>query len=62
MGLLIASILALGFVANVAIGSVSGDAPLGNVAEMVLLFFASIAFVAEILRREARAQHRDPDD
>ncbi|MEM1274512.1 MAG: hypothetical protein AAGF88_11885 [Pseudomonadota bacterium] len=62
MGLVIAAVLLVGFVVNVAIGSVSGAAPLGNVAEMVLLFCASIAFVADVLRREAQAQQHDAED
>ncbi len=51
---------ALGFLAvfliNVILGKTSGSAPLSNVAEMVLLFCASIAFVIEILRREAKEE------
>jgi len=45
-----------GFVLNVTLGSINGQAPLGNVAEMILLFCASIAFVADILRLEAKAK------
>ena len=62
MGLLIAAVLLAGFVANVAMGSVNGAAPLGNVAEMILLFCASLAFVVDILRREAKAQSSERND
>ncbi|MCY4167394.1 MAG: hypothetical protein OXE82_03860, partial [Rhodobacter sp.] len=56
MGLVIASVMLSGFVLNVTLGSINGQAPLGNVAEMILLFCASIAFVADILRLEAKAK------
>ena len=56
MGLIIAVVLLAGFVVNVILGSIDGQAPLGNVAEMILLFCASIAFVFDILGREARAR------
>ncbi|MGB3313610.1 MAG: hypothetical protein WBB85_04295 [Albidovulum sp.] len=44
------------FVANVAFGAILGAAFLGDVSEMLVLFAASIAFVASILRREAAAK------
>ena len=62
MGLLIAAVLLAGFVVNVAMGSLNGTAPLGNVAEMILLFCASVAFVVDILRREAKAQSSERND
>lgn len=53
MAFIIALILLVVFTANVAIGAV-GDGPLlGNVAEMLLLFAASVSFVVGILKREA---------
>lgn len=62
MGLILAATLLAGFVVNVSLGSISGSAPLGNVAEMVILFSASIAFVADVLRREARAKSSRSDN
>jgi len=56
MTLILAALLLIVFIANVAYGSVSGAPILGNVAEMVLLFAASIAFVAAVLKREAAAK------
>jgi len=56
MGLVIASVMLSGFVLNVILGSINGQAPLGNVAEMILLFCASVAFVADALKLEARAR------
>lgn len=44
------------FVANVVIGAVSGAPWFGNVAEALVLFAASIAFVAGILKHEAAAR------
>lgn len=47
------------FAANVAMGSI-GEAPfLGDVGEMLLLFAASLAFVAAILKREAAKKSKD---
>lgn len=59
MGLLVAAVLLVAFVANVTMGSITGSSPLGNTAEMVLLFCASIAFVVDVLKREARAKSDD---
>ncbi len=54
MAFIVALVLLLAFVSNVAIGAI-GDAPLvGNVAEMLVLLGASTAFVVGILQREAR--------
>ena len=54
MALLIATIVFAGFVLNVVVGATTGSAILSDVQEMLVLFAASIAFVAAILRREAR--------
>ena len=63
MGLIVALVLLAGFVVNVTLGSINGQAPLGNVAEMVLLFCASIVFVIDVLGREAREKaDRSEDD
>jgi hypothetical protein len=53
MALILAGALLALFVANVSFGSISGQPPLGNVAEMLLLLGASIAFVVAILKRES---------
>lgn len=54
MPYLIALVLVAAFTANVVVGAV-GDGPIvGNVAEMVILFLAAIAFSVGILRSEAR--------
>ena len=54
MGFIAAFILLLAFTANVVTGAL-GDAPfVGNVAEMVVLLAAAIAFVVGVLQREAR--------
>lgn len=60
MGLIVALVLLAAFVVNVSLGSINGQAPLGNVAEMILLFIASIAFVIDVLRREAKEKADDP--
>ncbi len=62
MALLISALLVVVFVANVAIGSVSGNPILGNVPEMLLLFAASIFFVAAILKHEAAAKNKSNND
>ncbi|TMM54207.1 hypothetical protein [Sulfitobacter sabulilitoris] len=56
MAFFIALILVAVFTANVAVGAASNAPLLGNVAEMLLLFAASISFVVGILKREARAK------
>jgi len=61
MAFVIAAVLLVAFVANVSIGAVTGTPILGNVTEMVLLFTASIAFVAGILKREAAAKRTKKD-
>ncbi len=59
MFLLLAIILFGGFAANVAMGSFGEKPILGDVGEMVLLFTASLAFVAAILKREAVAKRNN---
>ena len=54
MYLAISAILFAVFVANVVMGATTGAPILNDVQEMLLLFAASIAFVAAIIRREAR--------
>jgi hypothetical protein len=54
MALILAGLLLGAFVANVAYGSIDGRPPLGNVAELLLLVGASVAFVTAILKHEAR--------
>ena len=41
------------FAANVALGAASGTVFLSDVGEMLVLFAASVLFVAAILKREA---------
>jgi hypothetical protein len=54
MAFITAFALLAAFIVNVAIGAI-GDGPLvGNVAEMIVLLAASVAFVTGILQREAR--------
>ena len=53
MILAISGILFAVFAGNVVLGAATGSPILGDVAEMLVLFAASIVFVAEILRREA---------
>lgn len=62
MGLIIAALLLIAFTANVTMGSITGAPVLGNVGEMILLFAASIAFVADVLRREAAAKRNQQED
>jgi len=45
------------FALNVALGSFGGAPFLGDVGEMLLLFSASVAFVAAVLKREAAAKN-----
>lgn len=62
MALVLAGILFAAFVANVLIGALGGTTLLSDVNEMLLLFAASIAFVAAILQREARAKNNENND
>ena len=45
------------FLANVLVGAIAGSPMFGDVAEMVILFAASILFVAAILGSEAHARN-----
>ena len=47
------------YIANVFLGATSGNPFVGDVAEMVLLFAASISFVIAVLRREAAEKNKD---
>ncbi|WP_419909938.1 hypothetical protein [Hoeflea sp.] len=47
------------FFANVLVGAVTGSPIFGDVAEMLVLFAASILFVAAILRSEADARNQE---
>lgn len=61
MPYVIALVLVAAFTANVVVGAV-GEAPIvGNVAEMLILFSAAIAFSVGILRSEARAASEETD-
>ena len=56
MALVIATICFVGFVGEVILGAFAGISVLSDVQEALVLFLGSVAFVAEILRREARAK------
>lgn len=47
------------FFANVALGAFADAAFLGDVGEMLVLFFASLLFVVAILQKEAAAKNKD---
>ncbi|MEM1050281.1 MAG: hypothetical protein AAGL24_29285 [Pseudomonadota bacterium] len=53
MALLATGLLFLVFIANIGLGAFTGSRMFGDVPEMLVLFAASICFVAAILRREA---------
>ncbi|MEM7462337.1 MAG: hypothetical protein AAF362_06605 [Pseudomonadota bacterium] len=57
MTLAISAFLFAIFAANVVLGAITGSPILGDVPEMLVLFAASIAFVAVILQREALAEN-----
>ncbi len=59
MPIIAAGALFIVFFANVVLGAVTGSPIFGDVSEMLILFAASICFVAVILRREADAQSAD---
>lgn len=61
MALLISGVLFAAFFGNVMLGAFSGSPILNDVQEMLLLFAASIAFVAAILKREAQAKAEKND-
>ena len=50
------------YVANVVLGALARRAFMGDVAEMIVLFLASIAFTVAILKRETDAQKRRSDE
>ena len=52
--LVISAILFSAYIINVVIGSQTGAPIVGDVAEMLVLFASTIAFVIAILQREAR--------
>ena len=56
MFLIMATLLFAAFALNVAMGSFGVSPVLGDVGEMLLLFAASLAFVAAVLKREAAAK------
>ena len=62
MALIASALLFVVFAVNVAMGSFTGAGFLGDVGEMLLLFAASIAFVAAILDREAAAKKNNHDN
>lgn len=61
MFLIIAAVLLFCFVANVVLGATLASAPLSDVAEALVLFGASIAFVAGVVRLEAERSERADD-
>ena len=56
MMLAIAAILFAAFVTDVVMGAMSGATILSDVQQMLLLFAASIAFVAAVLKRESKSK------
>ncbi len=61
MPYIVALVLVAMFTVNVTVGAL-GDAPIvNNVAEMVILLAAAVAFSVGILRSEAREQARERD-
>lgn len=49
------------FFVNVAMGAFADASFLGDVGEMVVLFFASVLFVVAILKREAARKSEDSE-
>jgi hypothetical protein len=62
MALGLAAVLFAVFVGNVVMGATMRASFLTDVQEMLLLFAATIAFVASILRREAAARQNKETD
>ena len=56
MSLAVSSVLSAVFVLNVVLGASGSGTFLSDVQEMMVLLAVSFAFVAAILRREARAR------
>ena len=59
MFLLISAGLFAVFIANVVIGATGGTIFLTDVGEMLLLFAASVFFVAAVLKREAERDNNE---
>lgn len=62
MAYCVSLMLVIGFIANVTVGAFAGSAPLDNVAEMLILLVASIAFSVGILQSEATARSSEAAD
>lgn len=60
MALLLSAVLFGLFALNVALGAAGRGSFFGDVAEMLVLFAASIAFVVAVIRREAAEGKRRP--
>ena len=58
MALAIAAVLFCVFVTNVALGAFGGTQFLNDIQEALMLFTAAIAFVAAILRAEAKKKSK----
>ena len=54
-------IVFLVFFSNVALGAFADSAFLGDVGEMLVLFFATVLFVVAILKREAARKSEDSE-
>lgn len=59
MFLWVATAVFVAFFANVAMGAFGNGGVLGDVGEMLVLFAASILFVAGILKREADYKNKN---
>ena len=53
MFLIASAVVFVVFFSNVALGAFADSAFLGDIGEMLVLFFASLLFVVAILKREA---------
>jgi hypothetical protein len=62
MFLILAVVLFGLYVANVVLGALAGNAFMGDVAEMISLFAASIAFTIAILKRETAERRRKSEE
>lgn len=58
MALALSALLFAVFIANVLMGAFTAQPFLGDIGEMLVMFAASIAFVAAILKREADRKAR----
>jgi len=61
MALILSLVLFAGYFGNVVAGAFLGGPVLGDVAEMLLMAAAVIAFVVGILKREADEKNRQSD-